>query len=433
MRIAIAGFGIEGRTNYDYFRMKFPEAEVVVVDAREEIEGGAPGGVELILGVDAFSRLNSFDLVVRTAGLAPWKVSTSGKLWSATNEFFAECPAPIIGVTGTKGKGTTSSLIASILRSAGKTVHLLGNIGVPALSELAGIKSTDVVVYELSSFQLWDIEYSPQVAVVLMIEPDHLDVHEDMAEYVEAKSRIVGFQGSGDVVIHHPSNEQALAIAGQSRARAVRYGVADDGGVYEEANNFCVQGHAICSVETLHLVGRHNIDNACAAISAVKAFDGSVSDEAIAEGLAGFEGLDHRLKFVREIGGVRYYDDSIATTPGSAIAAIRSFEGPRVVILGGSDKGADYRGVVELCRDTSTKVVAIGQVGRRIADLAEELRVTYEYVDSMALAVERASQLAEPGGVVILSPAAASFDMFKNYQDRGYQYIEVVNQLERGA
>lgn len=433
MRIVIAGFGIEGRTNYDYFRMKLPEAEVIIADEGSEIDGGAPEGAKLRLGPGAFSELDGFDMVVRTAGLAPWRIATDGRLWSATNEFFSECKAPIIGVTGTKGKGTTSSLISSILSAAGKTVHLVGNIGVPALSILPEISPDDVVIYELSSFQLWDLERSPKIAVVLMIEPDHLDVHKDFEEYVAAKSRIIKTQAQDDVVVHHPSNEHTLNIAAKSQGKTVRYGVIDDGGVYVESNNFCIQGHAICSVGTLHLVGQHNIENACAAITAVRAYDPSVTDEAIAKGLSSFEGLDHRLKLVAVVDEVRYYDDSIATTPGSAIAAIKSFSDPKVIILGGSDKGADYHEVVQLCQATNTKIVAIGQTGKAINKLAEEIGAESHYAESMLAAVEQASKFAEPGGVVILSPAAASFDMFKNYQDRGNQFIEAVAEISRGT
>lgn len=429
MKIAVAGFGIEGRTNYEYFKEKFPSAEITIVDERRHIDGVVPVGAATLLGPGAFEQLDGFDMVVRTAGLAPRKIATDGHVWSATNEFFAVCPAPIIGVTGTKGKGTTASLIASILQAAGKTVHLVGNIGVPGLGELKAIQPSDVVVYELSSFQLWDLQQSPHVAVVLMIEPDHLDVHSDMAEYIAAKSQIVAHQGAHDVTIYHPNNTLSAEVAHLSIGKKYRYGISDDGAVYVESNNFCVQGHAICSVDTLHLVGQHNIENACAAITAVRLFDQDVSDQAVANGLAGFDGLPHRLKLVKRVGGISYYDDSIATTPGSAIAALRAFDQPKVIILGGSDKGANYESVVALCRDTSSKVVTMGQTGKQIAELCEKLGVSYREAESMEQAVQLSRQLAEPGGVVILSPAAASFDMFTSYVDRGQQFVAAVERL----
>ena len=200
----------------------------------------------VLTGERVFARLDNADMVVRTAGLPPREIRTKGRVWSATNEFFARCPAPIIGVTGTKGKGTTCSLIASILRAAGRTVHLVGNIGVPALDVLDQIRPEDVVVYELSSFQLWDLEASPHIAVVLMIEPDHLDVHTDFGEYVAAKQHIVQQQAPEDAVVYHPTNPYAAQIAQASAAQQQRYGVADDGAVCVQANTFFVQGRAIC-------------------------------------------------------------------------------------------------------------------------------------------------------------------------------------------
>ena len=433
MRIAIAGFGIEGRSNYAYFRRVFPDAEVVIVDEHNLLEN-LPSEVDAILGDDAFSQLNDFDMVVRTAGLPPRKIVTTGKIWSATNEFFARCAEKditIIGVTGTKGKGTTSSLIASILRVAGKTVHLVGNIGVPALEVLSQIKPGDIVVYELSSFQLWDLERSPQIAVVLMIEPDHLDVHADFTEYILAKSRITRFQNASDRVIYHPTNRYSQSIAGSSDGRKQRYGAIEDGGVYVAENTFFVQKNAICGVDTLHLAGVHNWENACAAISAVLAVAPDATNGQIATGLSSFKGLSHRLKLIAEVRGVKYYDDSIATTPGSAIAALRAFDAPKIIILGGSDKGASYDEVITVAKETGARVIAVGQTGQIIYELCQQQGVTVEREEGLMHAVvERASRTATPGSVVILSPASASFDQYTSYVDRGNQFIEAVNNLK---
>src|SRR5690606_6882026 len=185
--------------------------DVVVADERDDVV--LPEGVAAILGERAFEGLAEFDLILRSPGIHPKKLPYRNKVWTATNEFFAHCPAQIIGVTGTKGKGTTSSLIASILRAAGKTVHLVGNIGTPSLQALSAITSTDIVVYELSSFQLWDIQKSPAVAVVLGIEPDHLDVHTDYADYIAAKARIAEYQTTTDRVVFNIKNKIAVSIA----------------------------------------------------------------------------------------------------------------------------------------------------------------------------------------------------------------------------
>lgn len=443
MRLAIAGYGIEGKVNYAYFRRVLPDAVMAIADEREALDD-VPEGAEMILGEGAFSRLADFDMVVRSPSIPPKNITTNGKIWSATNEFFAKCPATIIGVTGTKGKGTTCSLIASILRAAGKTVHLVGNIGVPALEVLSEITEDDIVVYELSSFQLWDLEKSPHIAVVLMVEPDHLDVHEDLGEYVAAKKNIRRYQRGYDSCFYHPTNELSRDIASTELVHeptgsptsidlAERYAVPDDGQAYVKDGFFCVQDRKICSIDHLKLPGAHNLENACAAISAISELScwSEISDEMIARGLADFTGLDHRLKFVREVGGVKYYDDSIATTPGSAIAALRSFDQPKIIILGGSEKGADYAEIIETAKEVRARVIAIGQTGRRMYELCKEKGVAVELLKNvnMRAIVKKARMQANSGDVVILSPASASFDMFKNAKDRGDQFVTAVEEL----
>lgn len=426
MRVVLAGYGVEGRASYDYWSRL--GAEVAIADERA-IED-APTGVRLISGNQAFSNLSEFDLIIRSPGIRLEKLPYKDKVSSATNEFFSKCVAPIIGVTGTKGKGTTSSLIASILKTAGRKVHLVGNIGVSALEILPIIQPGDIVVYELSSFQLWDIKKSPHVAVVLMIEPDHLDVHRDYEDYINAKSNIVRYQNLNDVVIYNPKNQQSVGIAELSHGKQLGYGSKDLGGVYIDVNKFFVQDKEICSIDELKLVGRHNLDNACAAITACYQLIPDLGGDTVASGLGSFTGLDHRLKFVDERGGVKYYDDSIATTPGSAIAAINSFVEPKVIILGGSDKGASYEEIVLAAKDSNTRVVAIGQTGQKIFELCRQHGVSVEHESGgMTDVVKRVSLIAKAGDVVILSPASASFDQYKNYADRGQQFSDAVREL----
>jgi len=433
MRVAIAGYGVEGKASYQYWQSQ--GHEVTIVDERELSAYDLPYGVSAQVGKGAFSHLKDFDLVIRTAGLDPAKLKVpEGRIWSATNEFFDKCPAPIIGVTGTKGKGTTASLITSILRAADKTVHLVGNIGVPALEELPSIESGHIVVYELSSFQLWDLKKSPHVAVVLMVEPDHLDVHHGMDDYVQAKMNIRKWQTAQDVCLYHPTNELSARIAQASeQGQAKRYAVAEEDQVYVTSNNFSVQNHPICSVDALQLVGQHNIENACAALSAARYF--TQDNVALEAGLRAFTGLDHRLKLVATVDNTKYYDDSISTTPGSATAAIRAITEPKVLILGGRDKGSDYSDLAyEIKNATAMRaVLCIGENGSKLAELLKAAGVTTEVVTSnartMKEVVENARELAQEGDAVILSPAAASFDMFKNVYDRGDQFISEVKAL----
>lgn len=427
MKIAIAGYGAEGRSNHNYF---FQQGhELTIVDERELSAMDLPYGVSSVLGAGAFERLNGFDMVIRTAGLAPHKITTDGKIWSATNEFFARCPAPIIGVTGSKGKGTTSSLIASILRASGRTVHLIGNIGVPALDELLDIRPTDIVVYELSSFQLWDAERSPNVAVVLYIEPEHLDVHADMTEYVAAKAHIAAHQTSDDIVVYNQSNEYASTIAMQSEAAKIPY--QNDKAAHVADGFFWFGDIQLCSIDQLKLPGAHNLDNACAAITA--AWKWVKQPEIIAKGLSDFTGLPHRLKFVRSLDGVSYYDDSIATTPGSAIAAIHAFNQPKILILGGSSKGADFSELAQIATENAVKsIIVIGDEAPTIVKSFKKTGIDVHDMGSdvtMTQVVQKAKEVASDGDVVALSPSCASFGMFKNYVDRGQQFIQAVLDL----
>lgn len=411
MKIAIAGYGLEGKANFTYWNK--PEYELTIADERETIED-LPENIPTILGEGAFGKLIDFDIVIRSAGVAPRKIQTNGKIWSATNEFFTKCSAPIVGVTGTKGKGTTCSLITSILRAAGKTVHLVGNIGTPALEELPKIQPDDIVVYELSSFQLWDLEKSPHIAVVLPIEADHLDVHADMDDYVAAKANIAKYQSSEDTIIFNKDNSYSRRIAELSQAQKIGY-------------PFDISAY----IASLQLPGRHNEENASAAIAATKLF--SPSDQAIRDGLMNFSGLPHRLKFVREVNSVKYYDDSIATTAGSALAAISSFKQPKVLLLGGHEKGSDYSELMRQCAEKNVRIIAYGANRHAIKELCDKNNVDCTVNDDdMVSVVDEAAALAQPGSVVILSPAAASFDMFKNYADRGDQFIGAVEGLVAG-
>lgn len=427
MKIAIAGYGVEGEASYRYWSADSSN-EVVIADQRDP-DNKLPENVKAIIGEDAFEELDGFDLVIRTAGLAPDKIKTNGKIWSATNEFFAKCSAPIIGVTGTKGKGTTASIIDSILKMAGKKTWLVGNIGGrPALDMLDKIQPDDVVIYELSSFQLWDIERSPQVAVVLFIEQEHLDVHAGMEDYLEAKSNIARYQNPDNLVVYNQNNRYALEISELSPARKIGYPNPSAGHV--KNNGFYYNEQKICSIDTLKIPGVHNQENACAAITVAWQFTQNTS--AIEKGLADFQGLPHRLQLVRTVNEVSYYDDSIATTPSAAIAALRAFDNPKVIILGGSFKGSDFDELGQELTKHQVKAILIGKESIPIAKSCKKAGFrNFEILEEPTVKelVDKAKTLAEPGSVVLLSPAAASFGLFKDYKDRGDKFQQEVNKI----
>lgn len=429
MNIAILGYGIEGESAYHYFRSKYPDAIITAYDNNHQSKNPLPHDVTFVGDRKDFKGIDA-DLAIKTPAIPPWNVEVTGEVTSITREFIQQCPAPIIGVTGTKGKGTTASFITAILEAARKRAWLVGNIGVGALDVLRQIKADDIVIYELSSFQLWDIDVSPHVAVLLGIEPEHLDAHKDMNDYVMAKANITLHQSGDDRVIYRAGNRYTEQIVSLSKAQKIAYPSGE--GAHIKDGMFFYGEQELCSTSAVRLPGNHNKDNACAAISAVWQWVTDGRD--IERGLQSFDGLPHRLKFVRSVGGVDYFDDSIGTTPGSSIAALSSFQQPKVIILGGSSKGADFGPLIEAIKSSDVRrVILIGDEGKKIEQLLKESGIArYSQLGStvtMDDIVREASTSAATGDIVILSPACASFDMFKNYADRGDQFIAAVNSL----
>ena len=424
MNIAILGYGIEGESVYNYYHDKFPDASFTAYDNNTEPKNPLPDGVKFVGGVEDFKGITA-DLAVKTPAIPPWKVHVSGQVTTATREFMQQCVAPIIGVTGTKGKGTTSSLIKSILDAAGKKTWLVGNIGIAALDVLDQISPDDVVIYELSSFQLWDIDISPHVAVILGIEPEHLDVHKDFEDYLHAKGHIAHYQKATDSVVYKYTNEFSQALAGLSAGQKVPY--LDVSGAHIRGGDFYYTEQKMCSVSDLKIIGTHNAENACAAIAAVREWvqDGDI----IAAGLRNFSGLPYRIELIRELNGVSYYNDSYSTAPAATEVALRAVTKPTILIAGGYDRGASYSDLAKKISEHPSikKTLLIGQTKHKIAEGLKE--GTFEFVDSLEETVQRAHDLASDGDAVVFSPGCASFDMFKDFTERGRQFTQLVESL----
>jgi len=429
MKVAILGYGEQGRSAYEYWKSQ--GAEITICDQSETLE--LPLDVDKHQGETHLNHLDAFDLIVRSPFVKPADIVAANtpeiaeKVTTVTNEFFRVCPAKnIVGVTGTKGKGTTSTLIAKMLEADGKRVHLGGNIGIPPLDLLKNnIQPDDWVVLELANFQLIDLQYSPHIAVCLMVVPEHLDWHRDVNEYYTAKTQLFRHQTPDDFAIYYAANEDSKRIASTGKGWLIPY--MERPGAFVENEQIVVDNQPVCSVRDLKLLGQHNWQNACAAITAF--WKVSQNLEAIRQVLTTFSGLEHRLEFVREVNDVKYYDDSFGTTPETAIVAIQAFGQPKVVILGGSDKGASYDELAKVVATSNVRhALTIGKMGPKIA----EALIAAGYDNGMSGGgtmkdiVDEAAKLAEPGDVVLLSTACASFDMFKNYKDRGEQFKAAV-------
>ncbi len=431
MNIALVGFDKEGRASYDYFVAR--GHAVTICDQKTYV--AVPDGVTTQLGEGYLDNLDRFDVIVRTPGLQPQKIldknpSVKDKITSGTNEFFKVCPTKnIIGITGTKGKGTTSTLVAEMLRAAGKTVHLGGNIGVPALSFLDAMQPDDWVVLELSSFQLMDLRYSPHIAACLMIASEHQDWHTDFEDYIKAKQNLFIFQDSNDIAIYYYDDPGSTKIASAGKGKKFPYYTRP--GAYVENENICIDDQVICSVNQVKLPGSHNWQNICAAITIVWQITHDVT--AIKSVVSTFSGLPHRLEFIGEREGILYYDDSFGTTPETAIVAIQAISAPKVLIAGGSDKGASYTALAKIIASNNVRaVVTIGETGPIIKDALTNIGYTdvFDGGSSMAEIARVANMYARPGDAVLLSTASASFGMFKNYIDRGEQFKKAVLSLD---
>ena len=422
MRIAILGFGSEGQAMLAALKRDpvYRSATITVLDRNKKTS--VPKNVRAVAGPSYLDNLRQFDLSFRTPGFPFMNAKLQAarrkgvKVSSVTRYFFEHAPCAIIGITGTKGKGTTTTLLYEILKRAGRSVYLAGNIGLPAVALLPQLRKNDLVILELSSFQLQDLDRSPQVAGVLEIFPDHQDAHRDMKEYVEAKSSIARNQKPDDRVF--------FADSGWSRWVA-KFGKGKKIAVLPSRTR-------LIAPADMAVPGMHNFRNAVMA-SAIAASLG-VSKETIRATVRAFRGLEHRLEFVREVGRIRFYNDSASTNPDTAAAACRSFGDPAVLIAGGKDKNLDYAPLAKALKDSAVEhVVLFGENREKIRKALSGGHVPVEFAASLEEAVASAYRAARlfsaSRSAVIFSPGAASFDMFKNYKDRGRRFKMIVRSL----
>ncbi len=392
--VAILGWGVDTQDIEPWLRKQ--GHEVTILDEKEK----------------PFGDLTGYDLLVRSPGVYRYRkeiveAEAAGvEVTSKTKIFFDVCPAQIIGVTGTKGKGTTSTLIYQMLKAAGKDVYLSGNIGQGIFQYLNQMTADSWVGLELSSFQLIDLHKSPHIAVVLMVTSEHQNWHASLDEYIRAKFSICNFQSSKDYVVYNRDYPDSVKIGMQGKGQKL----AVSGKNWQKE---------------MRLRGEHNRENVAAAAAVAKIV--GVSEQQIEKIAREFKGLEHRLEEVATVNGVTYFDDSISTVPETTIAAIKSFTEPLVLIAGGSEKGSDFTKLgEEIAKAKNIKaVILVGLMAERIKTGVQKagggVRLL-EGAKNMSEIVWQAKGVAKTGDVVVLSPAAASFDMFKSYKDRGDQF-----------
>ena len=443
-RVAVIGLGVSNTPLVE--RLLDAGVTVLACDKRRRedfnglIESLERRGLEAALGPDYLEHLEGADVIFRTPGLRPdlpqiaKAVEAGAKLTSEMEVFLALCPCRIIAVTGSDGKTTTTTVIAGMLKAAGYRVFVGGNIGNPLLCQVDEIRPDDMVVLELSSFQLLTMKQSPSIAVVTNLAPNHLDVHKDMDEYVAAKRNIFAYQDACDKLVLNADNEITAGFAQEARGQVTLFSRKKtlDHGVYLKDGMVMYCGRPVIHVEDILIPGLHNLENYMAAIAVVEEL---VPDEVIRDFARTFGGVEHRIELVRELDGARYYNDSIASSPSRTIAGLRSFPQKVILIAGGYDKHIPYD---VLGPEITAHVKALLLTG----DTAEKIKAAtlaapdyqpgaLEILDCADLkeAVERARGLARKGDVVIMSPASASFDRFKNFAERGNAFKDLVNAL----
>lgn len=401
-------------------------------------------GVKLHLGEGYMDGIDA-DLIFRSPGIRPdvpafeAAVAKGAKVTSEMEVFFDVCPCKKIAVTGSDGKTTTTTIIAKLMEKAGYTVHLGGNIGHPLLAETFDMKPEDVAVLELSSFQLMRMTTSPEIAVVTNVAPNHLDIHKGMEEYVASKKNVFLHQHPGDKVVLNRDNEITYAFAAEAPGHVTLFSRQNpmDEGVVIENDTICVKKNGdsrpVLPIRDILLPGVHNIENYMAAIGAV---DGLVKDEVIREFAKSFGGVEHRIELVRELHGVKYYNDSIGSSPSRTIAGLRAFKQKVILIAGGYDKHIPYDVLGPDLVAHVKAMVLTGATAPKIRAAAEQAegydprKLPIYDIDDFEEAIKKAQTLAQPGDVVILSPASASFDRFKNFMVRGDTFKRIVRELK---
>lgn len=441
-RIVVIGMGVSNMPLIE--KMLDAGLSVTACDKRErtafdgKIEELERRGLSVHLGNDYLEHLDGAQVIFRTPGMRPdlpqlrQAVESGAELTSEMEIFFRLCPCRIIAVTGSDGKTTTTSIIAGMLKAAGYRTFVGGNIGHPLLCEVDDMNPDDMVVLELSSFQLMTMEQSASIAVVTNLAPNHLDIHRDMAEYVDAKRNIFRHQESEDKLIINADNEITAGFAAEARGTVVRFGRCRTADVTIRDGMICDHGRSILNTADIMIPGMHNQENYMAAIAAV---DGLVPDEVIVSFAKSFGGVEHRIEFVRERNGVRYYNDSIASSPSRTIAGLRSFDRKVILIAGGYDKHIPYDVLGPYLTERVKHLILTGDTAEKIraaAVNAPDYRPGAPEITLCAdleAAVRTAAESARRGDVVILSPASASFDKFRNFEERGNLFKKYVESL----
>lgn len=448
-KVAVIGLGVSNLPLLEYLYNK--KAQVTVFDERtlEEIPEETINKIntykfDTFFGKNCLENLNGFNVIFRSPSCLPTrpelqKEADRGAIVTTEVEMLMEmCPCKIIGVTGSDGKTTTTSLINAILQHAGYKTFLGGNIGTPLFTKLPEMEPNDIVVLELSSFQLMNMKISPDIAVITNITPNHLNIHKDYQEYIDAKKCIFKNQKENGILILNYDNDITMECSKEANGKVIFFssktkldtGFIVDDDIIKECNDG-IRKHILNTDEVI-LRGNHNFQNIATALAATKTLVGT--DVAI-EAIKIFKPVEHRIEFVREIDGVKWYNDSASSSPTRTISGLNAFKENIILIAGGYDKNLEYEPLAKPVVDKVSTLILIGQTAEKIYDVVkkesekENKKININMCDTLEQTIEIAKKSAKKGDVVLFSPASASFDMFKNFADRGNKFKDLVNKI----
>lgn len=442
--VAVVGIGVSNIPLIN-FLVKLG-AEVTAFDMKEENELGKIAsefkskGVKLELGKGYLEKLTGFEVVFKTPSMridceALVRAKNEGAyITSEMEEFVKYCKGKIYGVTGSDGKTTTTTIISKLLEAQGYKTWVGGNIGIPLFSNIEEINADDMVVLELSSFQLMTMDSPIDVAVVTNLAPNHLDMHKDMQEYIDAKKNIFLYQNEDNVLVLNRENEITYGFEKEAKGHVREFSskrVITNGSYYKDGTLY-LEGKEVCKKNDIVIKGMHNVENYLAAFIATK---DDVEIETMKKVAETFAGVEHRCELVREIDGVKYYNDSIASSPTRTLAGLFAFEKKVILIAGGYDKHIPFEPLAEQGYPFIKEIILMGDTRYLIKEAFDKLKdekgieVPSIMVNSLEEAVIKAKEIAKEGDIITLSPACASFDMFPNFAVRGNKFKEIVNNI----
>ena len=448
-KVAIIGIGVSNMPLIDYLYEKKAKVTIFNDKNESEIDKKIMNKIKdynfsYSFGKDYLNKLKNFDIIFRSPSCMPTKKELveeekRGALVTTEIELLMKmCPCKVIGVTGSDGKTTTTSMINAILKKAGYNTYLGGNIGTPLFTKLKDIKPTDIVVLELSSFQLMNMKISPDIAVITNITPNHLNIHKDYQEYIEAKKNIFKYQKDNDILVLNYDNEITKNCGKEAKGKVIYFSskepLQDGYIVYEDIVKKCNEGirSHLLDINDILLRGKHNLENIATALAATSSI---VDTDTAVEAIKEFKPVEHRLEFIREINDVKWYNDSVSSSPTRTIAGLNSFKEEIVLIAGGYDKKLDYTPIAKPILEHVKTLILLGQTSGKIFDAVKDeeekqkKHIDICMCDNLQDTVNLAKKQAKPGQIVLFSPASASFDLFKNFADRGNKFKDIVNNL----